>query len=98
MKEREISVMKRGYKKIFLKGSTKKRIEYCKDKDGFLCYLRAIQGHSGDIPIEPELMGYVFLPRNLKRYVFQKGLSWSYLSILGHGLIPGGKEKDNNRQ
>ena len=75
-----------------------KRIEYCKDKDGFLCYLRAIQGHSGDIPIEPELMGYVFLPRNLKRYVFQKRLSWNYQSILGHGLIPGGKEKDNDRQ
>ena len=23
------------------------------------CYLQAIQGHSGGVPIEPELMGYV---------------------------------------
>ena len=44
--------------KIF-EGSSKKRTEYCKNKDEILCYLRAIQGHSGGIPIEPELMGYV---------------------------------------
>ena len=37
-------------------------MEYCKNKDGILCYLRAIQGHSGGIPIEPELMGYVKIP------------------------------------
>ena len=37
MKEHEISVTKRGYKRFF-EGSTKKRIEYCKDKDGILCY------------------------------------------------------------
>ena len=34
--------------KIF-EGSSKKRIEYCKNKDGFLCYLRAIQGHLAGI-------------------------------------------------
>ena len=83
--------------KIF-EGSTKKRIEFCKDKDGFLCYLRAIQGDSGCIPIESELMGYVFIPRNLKRNIFQRGLSWNYQSVLAHGLIPGGKEKDKDRQ
>ena len=26
-------------------GSNKKRVEYCKDNNGSLCYLRAIQGH-----------------------------------------------------
>ena len=41
-------------------GSTKKRIEYCKHKDGFFCYLRAFQGHSG-VPIESELMDFVFI-------------------------------------
>ena len=55
--------------KIF-EGSTKKIIQYCKGKDGILCYLRAIQGHSGGIPIEPELMGYVLIPRNWKKYIF----------------------------
>ena len=31
---------------------------------------RAFQGHSGGIPVEPEWMGYVFIPRNWKEYVF----------------------------
>ena len=83
--------------KIF-EGSSKKRIEYCKNKDGTLCYLRAIQGHSGGIPIEPELMGYVKIPRNWKKYTYHRGLSWNFQSILGKGLIPGGKEKDKDRQ
>ena len=48
--------------KRFLQGSTKKRIEYCKDKDGFLCNLRAIQGHSGGIPIEPKIDGLCIYP------------------------------------
>ena len=33
---------------------TKKRTEYCKD---------TLQGHSGGMPIEPELMGFVFHPQ-----------------------------------
>ena len=43
--------------KIF-EGSSKTRIGCCK-KIEFLFYLRAIQRHSGGIPIEPESMGYV---------------------------------------
>ena len=69
---------------LILEGSTKKRIEYCEDNDGFLCYLRAIQGYSGGIPIEPELMGNVFIPRDWKKYIFHRGLSWNYQSISGH--------------
>ena len=57
--------------KIF-EGSTKKRIEYCKDRDEHFCYLRAFQGHSDGIPIEPELMGYAFLLRNRKRCIFHR--------------------------
>ena len=76
----------------------KRRIEHYKDKDGLLCYARAFQGHSGGIPIEPELMGYVFIPRNWKRHVFHTGLSWNFQSEMGSGLIPGGKEKDKARQ
>ena len=37
-------------------------------------------------------MGYAFIPRTWKR--FHRGLSWNFQSILGNGLIPGGKEKD----
>ena len=72
--------------KIF-EGSSKKIFEYCKNKDG------AIQRHSGGIPIETELMGYVKIPPNWKRYIFHKGLSWNFQSILGKELIPGGEER-----
>ena len=59
--------------KIF-EGSSKKRIVYCKNKDGIL---------SGGIPIEPDLMGYVKIPRNWKRYIFHRGLSWNIESFFG---------------
>ena len=43
-------------------------------------------------------MGYVLIPRNWKKYVCQRGLSWNFQSVLGNGLIPGGKEKEKTRQ
>ena len=54
-------------------GSNKMRIECCEDSHGSLCYLRAIQGHSGGIPISPELMKYTLLPCNWKDY--HRGIS-----------------------
>ena len=45
-------------------GSGKTRIEYCLDKKKSFCHLRAIQGHSGGIPIRPEMMEYTVLPQN----------------------------------
>ena len=45
-------------------GSNKKRLEYCKDNNGSLCYLRAIQGHSDGIPISPEFMNYTLFHTN----------------------------------
>ena len=55
--------------KIF-EGSTKTRMENCKKQRWIFCDLRAIQGHSVGIPIEPELMGYVFILRNWKSTYF----------------------------
>ena len=40
---------------LIQEGSKKMRIEYCEDKNGSLCYLRAIQGHSGGIPIKSRI-------------------------------------------
>ena len=42
---------------LFVKGNSKARIEYCEDSTTCLAYFRAIQGHSGGISIDPELMG-----------------------------------------
>ena len=52
---------------MILDGSSKKRIEYCKNRDGTRYCLRAIQGHSGGIPINPTLMNYVFYPLHVER-------------------------------
>ena len=79
-------------------GSNKKRLECCKDNNGSLCYLRAIQGHSGGIPISPELMNHTLIPYKWKEYIFHRGISWNFRSILESGIIPRGKENDRAQQ
>ena len=79
-------------------GSNKRRLEWCKDNNGSLCYLRAIQGHSGGIPISPELMNHTLIPYKWKEYIFHRGISWNFRSILVSGIIPRGKENDRARQ
>ena len=79
-------------------GSSEKRVEYCADHKNSLAYFGAIQGHTGGIPIMQELMGYTSLSYNWKEYIFHRVCSWSVQSILGSGLIPGGKESDKARQ
>ena len=77
----KISMMKCGYK-TSLKAAQRKELSTVQSKDGILC-LRAIEGQSGGIPIEPELMGYAKNPRKWKRYMFHRGRSWHFQSILG---------------
>ena len=81
-----------------LGGSTKKRIEYYKDKDGVLCYSGAVQGHSGGIAVGPKIMGYFLISQHWKKYLYQRGRSCDCQSVLDNGLIPWGKETDKARQ
>ena len=83
---------------LFKKEAVRKSVEYCVDHKNSLCYLRAIQGHSGGIPMMPELMGYTSAPHNWKEYIFHRGCSWSVQYILWSGLILGEKESDKARQ
>ena len=78
-------------------GSNKMRFEYCEDNNESL-FLRAIQGHSGGTPINPDLMNYTLIPYNWKEHIYHTGISWNCQSILGSGLSPGGKENDRARQ
>ena len=79
---------------IIQEGSSKKRVEFCVDHKNYLAHFRAVQGHSGGIPIVPELMGYTSFPYNCKECIFHRGCSWSVQYILASGLIPVGKESD----
>ena len=76
--------------------SKKKRLEYCLDVKNSLCYVRAIQGLSGGIPIRREIMEYTLVPHNWKECVFHSGCSWNSQSIVGSGLIP--EKNDRVRQ
>ena len=75
-------------------GSSKTRIEYCEDSKNSLAYFRAIQGHTGGIPIDPELMECIRIPFNWKRFIYHRLCSFTIQSILENGLITGGHESD----
>ena len=55
-------------------------------------YIRAIQEHTGGEMIEPEMLGHVLIPPNVKEFVFHRGYSFNLTSILNAGLIAGGRE------
>ena len=80
--EHEISQMHNGFD-LFMKEAA-----YCEDSKISLAYFRAIQGQSGGIPTDPELIEYTRIPYNWKEYSFHKECSFSIQSILENGLIP----------
>ena len=69
-----------------------------KNNNGSLCDLRAVQGHPGGVSINPELMNDTLIPNKWKEHIYHSGISWNFQSILGCGIIPGGKENDKAEQ
>ena len=61
-----------GWSQQVLEGRTQNGIDYCKDKDGVICYLRAIQGYSGGIAVDPNLMGYFLIFQQWKKYLYHR--------------------------
>ena len=79
--------------------SSKTRIVYCLDNKKSLCYLRAIQGHSGGVRTRPEMMEYTLILYNWMEGVFLSQRNFVDFSIhFGSGLISGEKENDKARQ
>ena len=78
------------------KGSKKTRFQYCQNLCNTLLYLRAIQGHTGEM-IPPEMLCHVFIHHNWKEFVFHRGCSFNLTSILNTGLIAGGREGRETR-
>ena len=61
-------------------------------------YFRAIQGHSGDPAIDPELQDNVLLPEGFTEYIYHVGNASEMNSINRSGLIPGGRSLKRGRQ
>ena len=79
-------------------GSNKTRFECCEDSKNSLAYFRAVQGHSGGISIDRELVEYIQIPCNWKEFVFHRCCSFNINSILENGLMAGGKQSKEGRQ
>ena len=79
-------------------GSIKTRFEICKDENGELRCIRAIQGHSGGMIILPRLMNYVMTPYQWKRFIYHVGRARDQYSIAEIGLVAGGTEREEGRQ
>ena len=89
-----------GYQLWQKGGGAKKRFQHCLNPNSsnqFL-YLRAIQGHSGDHAIDPELQDNVRSPKGFTEYIFHVGNAIELNSIIRNGLIPGGKNVKRGRQ
>ena len=77
-----------------------KRFQYCVNPNSsnqFL-YLRAIQGHSGDNAVDPELQDNVLLPKGFTEYIYHVGIASELSSRIRNALIPGRKHLKKGRQ
>ena len=74
-------------------GGAKKRFKYCLNPNSsrHILYLRAIQGHSGGIAIDPELQDNILSPKGFTEYIYHVGNVSEVHSIIRSGLIPEGQ-------
>ena len=79
-------------------GSIKTRFAICKDENGELRHIRALQCHSGGMIISPRLMNYVTTPYKWKRVIYHVGRARDQYSISEAGLVAGGKERKEEKQ
>ena len=77
----------------------KKRFQYCVNPNSpeHFLYLRAIQGHSGGLHVDPTLQDNVLLPGDFAEHIYHVGNSHDLHSIIQSGLIRGGKSIKKGR-
>ena len=81
-------------------GGKKKRFQYCLNlfSSNEILYVRAIQGHSGDIFVDPLLQDNIWLPDYFAEDIYHIGNAYEMHSIIQSGLISGGKSNRGDRQ
>ena len=82
------------------KGRPKQRFQNCLNPDSskHISKIRANQGHSGGIAIDPELQDNVLLPEGLTENIYHVGNISDMHSIIRSGLIPRGRSLKRGRQ
>ena len=69
-------------------GGNKKSFPYCTDPSRQeILYLRALQGHSGRILIDPSLQDNVLIPTNFFEYINHFGCAINVHSVMNSGLV-----------
>ena len=69
-------------------GGQKKRFQFCTSSNGtHILYLRAIQRHSGENPVDPSLQDNVLVPDNFVEFIYHVGSYFNMHSIIASGLI-----------
>ena len=67
----------------------KKRFQYCMNSDGFILYMRALQGHSGGAKVDLSLQDDAKIPYKSSLYRYRVGASLDLHSTFQPGLIAG---------
>ena len=62
-----------GWLNCLYLGSIKTSFEICKDEDGGLKSIQAIQGHSGGMIVSPRLVNYVMILHKCKEFIHHVG-------------------------
>ena len=70
--------------------TSKVRFGYCLNQRGQIKYLRALQGHSGRVRLDPTLQNNVKIPYGWTDYINLGGSTWDYRSTVDAGLLAGG--------
>ena len=74
-------------------GGHKKRFQYCTDSlGGEILYLRAIQRHSRENPVDPSLQDNVLIPNDFFEHIHHVGSNLNQHPIIDTGLIAGRKK------
>ena len=80
-----------------LKGTNKIRFEYCLNQRDQIINLRAPQGHSGGVGVDPTLQHKVQILDGWTDYIRHVESTWGYRSVVDAGLLAGGKGDNQGR-
>ena len=74
-----------------VKGINRIRFECCFEQRGQIKYLRAPEGHSGGVSIDPTLQNNVQTSFGWTDHMYHVGSTWDYYSVVDAGLLTEGK-------